>query len=130
MIFVAHVSQSRPSVLAQVHLPREFPEIGLFVLWLCSALAIQLEVLPVMSSVMDIFGTLQLGPILLLTSSQLCGRLQGRIQGEACPAHAPQGSTFLHFNIQNFRNVTASGVGVPPLRGRRPLREILDPPLV
>ena len=32
----------------------------------------------------------------------------------------PQGSRFFHFDIQNFWNVTASGVGAPPLRGRHP----------
>ena len=42
---------------------------------------------------------------------------------------APQWSRFFPFNIQNFRNVTISGVNVP-LRGRRPPpRKILDPPL-
>ena len=46
----------------------------------------------------------------------------------ACLAHAPQGSRFFRFDIHNFRNVTASGVHAP-LRGPRPLREILDPPL-
>ena len=35
-----------------------------------------------------------------------------------------QGSRFFRFDIQNFRNVTALGVGALP-----PLREILDPPL-
>ena len=37
--------------------------------------------------------------------------------------HAPQASRFFHFNIQNFRNVTASGVHAP-----LPPGEILDPP--
>ena len=42
----------------------------------------------------------------------------------------PQGSRFFRFDIQNFRNIIASGVHAP-LRGlRTPLREILDPPLV
>ena len=41
---------------------------------------------------------------------------------EACPAHAPQGSRFFRFDIQNFQNVTALGVHAP-------LWEILDPPL-
>ena len=36
----------------------------------------------------------------------------------------PQGSGFFYFDIQNFRNVTASGVNAPPLRGRR-----LPPPV-
>ena len=48
--------------------------------------------------------------------------------GGVPPARAPQGSRFFHFDIQIFRNVAASGVGAP-LRGWRPLREILDPPL-
>ena len=43
------------------------------------------------------------------------------------PTHT-QGSRFFRFDIQNFQNVTTSGVGAP-LRGRRPLWEILDPPL-
>ena len=47
----------------------------------------------------------------------------------ACPAHAPQGSRFFRFDIQNLENVTASGVHAP-LRGPRSLREILDPPLI
>ena len=39
------------------------------------------------------------------------------------------GSRVFRFDIKNFQNVTASGVGAP-LRGRRPhVREILDPPL-
>ena len=33
--------------------------------------------------------------------------------GGACPAQAPQGSRFFRFNIQNFQNVTALGVGAP-----------------
>ena len=35
------------------------------------------------------------------------------------PLPPPQGSRFFHFDIQNFRNVAASGVGAP-LRGWRP----------
>ena len=34
----------------------------------------------------------------------------------ACLAHALQGSRFSGFNIQNFQNVTASGVHAPPTR--------------
>ena len=52
--------------------------------------------------------------ILLFTLADLGGRALGR---------------FFRFDIQNFRNVTASGVHAP-LRGSRPLREILDPPLI
>ena len=44
---------------------------------------------------------------------------QWRIQRGACPAHAPQGSRFFRFDIQNLQNVTASGVHAP-LRGPRP----------
>ena len=41
----------------------------------------------------------------------------------------PKGSKFFRFDIQNFQNKTVSGVHAP-LRGpRRPLWEILDPPL-
>ena len=40
-------------------------------------------------------------------------------------ARPPYGSRFFHFDIQNFRNVTASGVHAPP-----PPQEILDPPLM
>ena len=43
---------------------------------------------------------------------------------------APQGSRFFRFNIKNFQNVTASGVGTSSTRPTHPLREILDPPLV
>ena len=40
--------------------------------------------------------------------------------GGVPPAHAPpEGSRFFRFDIQNFRNVAASGVGAP-LRGWRP----------
>ena len=49
--------------------------------------------------------------------------------GGAHPAHAPQGSQFFRFDIQNFRNVTASGVHTPRYEVHAPLREILDPPL-
>ena len=35
----------------------------------------------------------------------------------------------LSFDIQNFRNVTASGVHTPSYEVHAPLREILDPPL-
>ena len=31
----------------------------------------------------------------------------------ACPVHAPQGVRFFRFDIQNFQNVTASGVHAP-----------------
>ena len=42
----------------------------------------------------------------------------------------PQGSRFFHFDIQNFRNITTSGVHGPPHEVHAPpLREILDPPL-
>ena len=34
----------------------------------------------------------------------------------------PQGSRFFRFDIQNFRNVTASGVHAPPMRSTPPLR--------
>ena len=46
-------------------------------------------------------------------------------------ARPPKGSGFFRFYIQNFQNVTASGVQAPPPRARStpPLREILDPPL-
>ena len=47
--------------------------------------------------------------------------------GGAAGARPP--SRFFRFDIQIFRNVAASGVGAP-LRGRAPLREILDPLLV
>ena len=43
----------------------------------------------------------------------------------------PYGSRFFRFDMQIFRNVAASGVHGPPLRGPcPPLREILDPPLI
>ena len=42
----------------------------------------------------------------------------------------PYGSTFFRFDIQIFRNVAASGVGVPPTRSAPPPREILDPLLM
>ena len=42
---------------------------------------------------------------------------------------ADQGSRLFRFDIQNFRNVTSSGVNAPPHEGNAPLREILDPPL-
>ena len=38
-----------------------------------------------------------------------------------CADTPPQGPRLFQFNVQNFRNVSASGVGAP-------LREILDPP--
>ena len=41
----------------------------------------------------------------------------------------PYGSRFFHFDMQNFRNVAASGVHSPPTRSTPPLREILDAPL-
>ena len=47
----------------------------------------------------------------------------------AHPARAPPRSPILCLNIQILRNVTVLGVGAP-LRGGRPLREILDPPLI
>ena len=47
----------------------------------------------------------------------------------ACPAHVPQGSRFFCFDIQNLRNITASGVHAPPTRSTPLLRKILDPPL-
>ena len=34
--------------------------------------------------------------------------------------HPPQGSKFFRFDIQNFQNITASGVHAPPVRGPRP----------
>ena len=50
--------------------------------------------------------------------------------GGAPGARPPQGSQFFHFDIQNFRNVTASGVHTPSYEVHAPpLREILDPPL-
>ena len=55
-----------------------------------------------------------------------CSKGHWRIQGAA--SARPQGSRFFRFDKQIFRNVAALGVGAP-LRGRRPLREILDPPL-
>ena len=48
------------------------------------------------------------------------------IWGHAPPS--PKGSRFFHLNIQNFRNITPSGVGAPTRS--TPLREILDPPLM
>ena len=54
-----------------------------------------------------------------------------RIYIGRCPVHAPSwGSRFFRFDIQNFQNVTASGVHTPPKRSTPPLWEILDPPLV
>ena len=41
----------------------------------------------------------------------------------------PHGSRFFRFDMQNFRNVAASGVHGPPYEVHAPLREILDPPL-
>ena len=41
----------------------------------------------------------------------------------------PYGSRFFRFDMQNFRNVAASGVHGPPYEVHAPLREILDPPL-
>ena len=53
-------------------------------------------------------------------------QFQWRIQ-EAPPERAPPYRfRFFRFDIQIFRNVATSGVGAP-LRGRRPLPEILDP---
>ena len=46
-----------------------------------------------------------------------------------CAAHAPKGPDSFRFDIQNFRNVTASGVNAPPYEVHAPLREILDAPL-
>ena len=50
--------------------------------------------------------------------------------GGVCPGMPPpKGPRFFRFDIQNFQNVTTSGVHAHP-RGPRPLREILDPPLL
>ena len=49
--------------------------------------------------------------------------------GGVPPARTPLRVQIL-FDIQNFRNVAASGVGAPPTRLAPPLREILDPPLI
>ena len=46
-------------------------------------------------------------------------------------ARPPYGSRFFHFDMQNFRNVAASGVhGSAYEVHAPPLREILDPPLM
>ena len=55
-------------------------------------------------------------------------RIYGGVPG-ARPPPLPQGSRSFRFDIQNFRNLTASGVGTPPYEVDAPLREILDPPL-
>ena len=52
---------------------------------------------------------------------QCIGGSRGSVPSATTPP-PPQGSRFFRFDIQNFRNVTASGVDAP-------LREILDPPL-
>ena len=44
------------------------------------------------------------------------------------PGACPQGSRFFRLDIKNFQNVTTSE-STPNLQGRRPPREILDPPL-
>ena len=53
------------------------------------------------------------------------------LRGGGRPARAPPpyGSRFFRFDMQNFRNVAASGVHGPPYEVHAPLREILDPPL-
>ena len=45
------------------------------------------------------------------------------------PSTCPQQSRFFNFDIQNFWNITTSGVHAPPW-GLCPLREILDPPML
>ena len=52
-----------------------------------------------------------------------------RIQGAHPGMRPPQMTQFFHFNIQNFTKCSRLGSPRPPLRGPRPLREILDPPL-
>ena len=53
----------------------------------------------------------------------------GGSRGGAPGARPPYGSRFFHFDMQNFRNIAASGVHSPPYKVHAPLREILDPPL-
>ena len=50
----------------------------------------------------------------------------GGVPGTRSP---PQGPRFFRFDTQNFRNVTASGVGIPSYEVDAPLMEILDAPL-
>ena len=59
----------------------------------------------------------------VLSASYLVTLIHGnqwRIQGGRRRSPPPYGARFFHFDIQIFRNVAASGVGAPPLRGRRP----------
>ena len=73
-------------------------------------------------------SSLSIKVIGLGSSSKKILILYWRIQGHA-QHMPPQGSRFFHFDIQNFRNVTALGDSVP-IWGRRPLLwEILDLPL-
>ena len=44
-------------------------------------------------------------------------------------ARPTQGSRFFRFDIQNFRNVTASGVHAPTYEVHAPIREIPDSPI-
>ena len=53
-----------------------------------------------------------------------------RIQVGAPPAHAPPRVQILSFWHTNFSKGNCLGSWRPPPRGRRPLREILDPPLL
>ena len=56
----------------------------------------------------------------IIQTGSTCTNLIGGSRG-TCLAHAPQGSRFFRFDIQNFRNVTAFGVGAPLMRSTAPL---------
>ena len=64
----------------------------------------------------------------IITMSSICYTRIGGSRGRTRRA-PPLRSQFFHFDIQNFRNVTASGVHTPSYEVHAPLREILDPPL-
>ena len=60
-----------------------------------------------------VFGTNGTDFMSCVTMSPASGRqIHSRIWG-ACTGHAPRGSRFFRFDIQNFWNVTASGVHAP-----------------